>query len=134
MHYIIIFRCQTTPPAAIAAWAWRLIWQHMCIIILINAHACLIQADAIFPMLIIDEEHFGANNITVTLEWFQNGVVFNNVHPPASVRLVGNRSVQLTIPYNIEHNVSVATCGRLSPEPIKLHYGKSHACIGLILS
>jgi hypothetical protein len=89
----------------------------------------LIQADAIFPMLMIGEEHFGANNITVTLvnEWFQNGVVFNNVHPPAAVRSVGNRSVQLTIPYNIEHNASVALCGQSSPESIKLYYSKSYA-------
>ena len=74
------------------------------------------------PMVIIDE-HFGANNVTVTLEWFQNGVVFNNVRPPASVRSVGNRSIQLTIPYNIEHNISVAICGQTSPEAIRLYYG-----------
>ena len=76
-------------------------------------------------MMVISDECFGANNVTVTLEWFQNEVVFNNVHPPASVRSVGNRSVQLTIPYNIEHNVSVAVCDQPSPEAIKLYYGES---------
>ena len=72
-------------------------------------------------MMAIIDEHFGANNVRVTLEWFQNEVVFNNVLPPASVRSVGNRSVQLTIPYNIEYNVSVAICGQTSPEAIKLY-------------
>ena len=75
-------------------------------------------------MMVISDECFGANNVTVTLEWFKDEVVFNNVHPPASVRSVGNRSVQLTIPYNTEHNVSVAICGQPSPEPIKLLYSK----------
>jgi hypothetical protein len=72
----------------------------------------MVQAAAVIPMVISDER-FGANNvIIVTLEWFQNEVVFNNVLPPAAVRLVGNRSVQLIIPYNIEHNVTVAICGQ----------------------
>ena len=75
--------------------------------------------------MVISDECFGANNVTVTLEWFKDEVVFNSVHPPASVRSVGNRSVQLTISYNIEHNVSVAVCGQPSPEAIKLYYGES---------
>ena len=77
--------------------------------------------------MVISNEQFEAKNITVTLvsEWFQNEVVFNNI-PPASVRSVGNRSVQLTIPYNIEHNVSVAICGQPSPNAIKLYYSKSY--------
>ena len=75
--------------------------------------------------MIISDEVFRANNVSVTLEWFKDGAVFNNVRPPASVRSIGNRSVQLTIPYNIEHNVSVAICGQPSPEPIKLYYGES---------
>ena len=74
--------------------------------------------------VVVSDEHFGASNVTVTLEWFQNGVVFNNVHPPASVRSLGNRSVQLIVPYNIEHNVSVAICDQPSPEAIKLYYSK----------
>ena len=76
-------------------------------------------------MMVISDECFGANNVIVTLEWFKDEVVFNSVLPPASVRSVGNRSVQLTIPYNIEHNVSVTVCGRPSPETIKLYYGES---------
>ena len=79
----------------------------------------------------ISEEQFGANNITVTLEWFQNEVAFNNVLPPAFVRLTENRSVQVTIPYNIEHNVSVAVCGQPSPEVTKLYY--SMPCIEIII-
>ena len=75
--------------------------------------------------VVISDECFGANNVTVTLEWFKDEVVFNSVHPPASVRSLGNRSIQLTIPYNFEHNVSVAVCGQLSPEAIKLFYSKS---------
>ena len=75
--------------------------------------------------IVISDECFGAKNVTVTLEWFKDEVVFNSVLPPASVRSVGNRSVQLTIPYNIEHNVSIAICGQLSPEAIKLYYGES---------
>ena len=73
---------------------------------------------------VISEESFGANNVAVTLEWFQDGVVFNDVLPPALVRLTGNKSVQLTIPYNIEHDVRFAVCGQPSPEAIKLHYSK----------
>ena len=84
--------------------------------------------------VVITNEHFGATNITVTLEWFQNGVIFNNVLPPAFVRPIGNRSVQLTIPYNIEHNVSVAVCGQPSPHTIKLSYSKPCTDIeGLLL-
>ena len=87
------------------------------------------QAAATIPMAISDEQ-FGEQNVTITLvsEWFQNEVVFNSVHvlPPASVRSVGNRSVQLTIPYNIEHNVNIAICGKPSPEAIKLYYSKSY--------
>ena len=86
----------------------------------------IIQAAAMIPMLMISDEHFGANNVRVTLKWFQNGVVFNNVLPPASVRSMGNSSVQLTIPYNVERNVSVAICGQPSPEAIKLYYGESY--------
>ena len=77
-------------------------------------------------MMVISDVQFGANNLTVTLEWFQNNVVFNSVHPSASVRSMGNRSVQLTIPYNVEYSVSVAICGQPSPEAIKLFYSKSH--------
>ena len=76
-------------------------------------------------MMVISDEYFGANSVTVTLEWFKDEVVFNSVHPPASVRSLGNRSVQLTIPYNIEYNVSVTVCGQPSPEAIKLYYGES---------
>jgi hypothetical protein len=85
----------------------------------------MVQAAAVIPMVISDE-HFGANYVTVTLEWFKDGVVFSNVLPPASVRLVGNKSVQLTIPYNIEYTVTVAVCGQPSPEVIKLYYSKPH--------
>ena len=74
--------------------------------------------------MVITDEQFGANNVTVTLEWSQDEVVFNNVRPPASVRSMGNSSVQLTIPYNIEHSISVAICGQPSPEAIKIHYSK----------
>ena len=74
--------------------------------------------------MVVSDEYFGASNVTITLEWFQNGVVFNSVLPPASVRSLGNRSVQLIIPYNIEHSVSVAVCGQTSPEAIKLYYSK----------
>ena len=89
-------------------------------------HTQYVQAAAMIPMDISDEQ-FGEQNVTVTLvsEWFQNEVVFNNV-PPASVRSVGNRSVQLTIPYNIEHNISFAICGQPLPEAIKLYYSKSY--------
>jgi hypothetical protein len=84
--------------------------------------------------VVISDEHFGTNDVLITLEWFQNKVIFDNVHPPAFVTSVGNRSVQLVIPYNIEHNVSVAICGQTSPEAIKLYYSKSYACIGYIIS
>ena len=77
-------------------------------------------------MMAIIDEYFGANNVTLTLEWFENEVVFNSVFPPAYVRLIGNRSVQLTIPYNIEHNVSATICGQPSHEAVKLYYSKSY--------
>jgi hypothetical protein len=93
----------------------------------------MVQATAVIPMVICNE-HFGANNFTVTLEWFKDEVVFDNVHPPAFVRSVGNRSVQLTIPYNIENIASVAICGQPSPEAIKLYYSKSHHYYACIIS
>jgi hypothetical protein len=91
----------------------------------------MVQAAAGIPMVINDEQ-FGANYVRVTLEWFQNEAVFSNVLPPASVGSVGDRSVQLIIPYNIEHSVSVAICGQPSSEAIKLYYSKSYAYIGVI--
>ena len=97
-----------------------------------HAYSIHCQAAAMIPMVISDEQ-FGAQNVTVTFvsEWFQN-VVFNNVLPPAPVRSVGNRSVQLTIPYNIEHNVSVAICGQPSLKAIKLYFSK-YVSIGIII-
>ena len=82
------------------------------------------------PVDTISDVQFGASNVTVTLEWFQNEVVFSSVYPPASVRSVGNRSVQLIIPYNTKHNVSIAICGQPSPEVIKLYYSKQNDILG----
>ena len=99
----------------------------------ISIHSFHIQAAAMIPTVISDE-HFGANNVTVTLNWVQK--VFSNILPPASVRSVGNRSFQLTIPYNTEYNVSVAICGQPSPQVIKLYYGKCNAysCLYIIFN
>ena len=63
-----------------------------------------------WPISITDEQ-FEVNNVQVTLRWVQREVAFSSVLPAADVRLIGNMSVQLTIPYNILHNVSVTVCG-----------------------
>ena len=74
-----------------------------------------------WPVSITDEQ-FGANNVQVTLKWVQNEVVFSSVLPAADVRLIGNMSVQLTIPYNVLHNVSVAVCGQSPTKVAELYY------------
>ena len=84
------------------------------------------------PEGVLMSEMFGSDSATVILQWSSptvaSGVSYNvNVTPPLeSVLMAGNTSVQLTVPYNTEYNVSIVTinCAGKSPASVtSLLYG-----------
>lgn len=77
------------------------------------------------PTLSIADEKFGPSNVKVTLKWDQREVNFSGVLPLADVRLTGNMSVQLTIPYGVPHNVSVSVCSQPPTKVTELYYSRS---------
>ena len=76
------------------------------------------------PTVSIADEQFGPNNVNVTLRWDQKELNFSGVLPPAELRLTGNMSVQLTIPYDIQHNVSFAVCSQPPTKVAELYYSR----------
>ena len=76
----------------------------------------------------ISEEHFEADNITITVEWAQQvGVVYaTTVLPMVPLMFIGSTSLRLTIPYNTEYNFSVEAvgpCRSNTTAVIRLRYG-----------
>ena len=75
-------------------------------------------------------EIYGANNVTVTVEWEQQeGEIFTiRVVPPVPIVLSGgSTSCQLTIPYNSEYNLTVEASVLCQPNAtalIRLNYGE----------
>ena len=71
-------------------------------------------------------EDYSADNITVIVEWTQEGVSYNiTVVPMVSIRFTGNTSVQFEVLYDIEYNVSFVTaCRSIAANYIQLFYGK----------
>ena len=55
----------------------------------------------------IDE--LGKNDVTVIVEWTPvRGLTYNvTIIPPAAVRIIGNSSAEVTVPYNTLYNVSI---------------------------
>ena len=80
-----------------------------------------------WPAVSIADEQFGPKDVKVTLRWVENEVNFSrlSVFPPADVRMTGNMSVQLTIPYNAQHNVSISVCSQPPINVAELYYGRT---------
>jgi hypothetical protein len=73
--------------------------------------------------------HFGADNFTVTLEWYQfsGGETYSVATVPESVHLIStmNRSIQLVLLYNTQYNVTVTAtlCGHRNATNLVIYYG-----------
>ena len=82
------------------------------------------------PSVITIEEQFGIEMVTVVLEWTKEDHVQYNVttFPHVPMWYINDTTVQLRVPYNIPHNVSVVAtlCGRNATNITELHYGKLH--------
>ena len=74
-------------------------------------------------------EEYTANNITIILEWTgEEDVLYNiGIVPQIPITFIGNTSVQLTLLYNTEYNVSVEAalpCQNQASSHIQLLYGE----------
>ena len=80
------------------------------------------------PSVITIEEQFGTENVTVVLEWAKEDHVQYNAttFPHVTMWYINKTIVQLTVPYNSPHKVSVVAtlCGRNATNVTELHYGK----------
>ena len=80
---------------------------------------------------IVNETKYGAEHVTVTLEWVAEPLVTYNVTVvPDSLRqswITGNSSFNMTLSYNILYNVRIMAtqCKKKSTNVYTLHYGKS---------
>lgn len=85
----------------------------------------------------ISEVHYGADNVTVTVNWSQTEpaqqvhVLYSSTVVPSDVSVIttGSTSRQLTIPYNTEYNLSVEAivpCRPNATASIKLNYGEAY--------
>ena len=83
------------------------------------------------PILRILDERYEADNVTVTVEWTEEEGVLNNITvvsivPQVPIEFIGHTSVQLTLSYNIEYNISVKAalpCQNEVPSHVQLFYG-----------
>ena len=81
-------------------------------------------------MLNISHQDYGAENVTVTVEWTQQtGVTYTvKVSPsPPTINPIGTTRYQLTIPFNKTYNFSVVAathCRANAAVYITLHYGE----------
>ena len=80
---------------------------------------------------VVSEEYYGVDNVIVTAEWAQQAGVSNyttRISPVAPSALsIGSTSLQLTLLYNTEYNLSVVAvtpCGNATSF-IRLHYGEN---------
>ena len=76
------------------------------------------------------EEYYEAENVTVTVEWIQQvGVVYDaRILPVAPSKSNGSTSLQLTLQYNTEYNLSVVAiipCGTNATASITLNYSEA---------
>ena len=82
----------------------------------------------------IDVLHFGIDKVTTILEWVQESGAFYNISIVPQVmtlRIIRSTSVQLTVSYNIQYNVSIVAfdslCGQNSAiTALELNFGESH--------
>ena len=60
------------------------------------------------PIMISISEEYRAENIMVIMDWTQEGVSYNiTIIPMVPIASTGRTSVQLTLSYNVEYNVSL---------------------------
>ena len=80
-----------------------------------------------WPALSIADQQFGPNNVKVTLKWVENEVNFSrlSVFPSVDVRMTGNMTVQLTVPYDVQHNVSISVCSQPPTKVAELYYSRT---------
>ena len=86
----------------------------------------------------ISEEHYEADNITITVEWAQQiGVTYYaiKISPVVPLMFIGSTSRQLIILYNTVYNFSVeaaAPCRPNATASIRLKYGMVR-CINITI-
>ena len=80
-------------------------------------------------MLRIVSVDYSADNVTVTVEWTQPAMYSTytvTVVPLVPIVFTGSTSCRLTIPYNMEYNVTLnasAPCRPNTTDNIRLKYG-----------
>lgn len=79
--------------------------------------------------MVSTSEEFGADNVTVTVEWTQEeGAIYRIIIVPQEpMTFTGDSSIQLTLLYNINYSVSVAAalpCQYQAHGHIMLFYGE----------
>ena len=82
------------------------------------------------------EEHFGIENVTVVLEWDKDEHTYNiTVVPHVPVLYINETVIQLTVPYNSFHFVSVIAtlCDHNATNVTELHYGELYNIIIIIV-
>ena len=86
------------------------------------------QPHADGPTIVSTSEKYGADNVTVLVEWTQEDVSYNiTIVPIVPIIVIGSNSVQLIIAYNVEYNLSleaVVGCQNVAPGRIQLLYGE----------
>ena len=84
------------------------------------------------PMITNTSEEYGANNVTIILEWAQEKNVLYNISIVPQIPIayyIGSTSlsVRLTVLYNTEHNMSVEAalpCQNQASSHLQLFYGE----------
>ena len=79
--------------------------------------------------IVVTSEEFGADNITVTVEWTQQeGVTYHIiVVPEIPMNFTGESSIQLILQYNINYNLSVKSvlpCQYQAHSHVQLFYSE----------
>ena len=77
----------------------------------------------------VTSEEFGADNVTVTVEWTQEeGVTYQIIIvPQIPINFTGESSIQLILPYNANYNLSVKSalpCQHQAQGHVQLFYGE----------
>ena len=80
------------------------------------------------PIAVITSEEFGSDNVTVTVEWTQEGATYQIiVVPQTPINFTGESSIQLILSYNINYNLSMESalpCQHQAQSHVLLFYGE----------
>ena len=82
-----------------------------------------------FGQIVVTSEEFGADNVTVTVEWTQEECTMYQITivPQIPVPFTGESSIQLILPYNTNYNLSVEAalpCQHQAHSHVLLFYGE----------